>query len=113
MPRTVEMVLGIVVVVVLALGWLARRFPDIAWLHAFRWHAPKMSEAQRVKRRRRATIYAGAELILMGLVLPLGYVALIVMLFSRFTPAGIAIVTAASLLCVGLGITAIWRAGRD
>jgi hypothetical protein len=62
--------------------------------------------------RRRADFYAGAELILMGVALPLLYGAATVMFFNDFTTKGVTLALAGSFLCIGLGVTAIWRSRR-
>ncbi|MGH7560427.1 MAG: hypothetical protein ACRENB_05345 [Gemmatimonadales bacterium] len=107
MPRSVEMILASVAAVVLALSFAARRFPAVAWLQAFRFDPPQLREEQRARMRRRANIYAGIELILLGLVLPIGYLALTLMFFNSITTAGVVLTALGSLLCIGLGITAI------
>ena len=62
--------------------------------------------------RRRGAVYAGVQLILLGLGLPLAYAALDTMLFSTMTRTEVMLVGAASLLCIGLGVTAIWSSRR-
>lgn len=94
MVGDLQLVLTGILAVVFGLAFLARRFPDVTWLQVFRFNPPHLREEQR------------------AMVLPLGYIALTVMLFNSFTPAGIALVAAGSLLCSGLGITAIWRNRR-
>jgi hypothetical protein len=112
MYDTLKAVLGGVVVVVFGLSALSRRFPQVEWLQHFRYDPPKLSEAQRARMQRRANVHAGVELILLGLVLPMGYVVLTVMMFNDITRTGMAIALAASVLCIGLGITAIVRRNR-
>lgn len=109
MYRTLQAVLVGVLAVVFGLSDLSRRFPDVGWLQAFRHAIPRWSAKERERARRRANVYAGAELILMGLGLPMGYVALTVMFFNGFTPVGTGLVAAGSIILVGLGVTAIWR----
>jgi len=116
MNRTLELVLAGLLVLIVGLATLARRFPHIGWLHAFRRAFPQPSASQRATMRRRADFHAGIQLILMGLVLPLGYVALTVMFFNDFTRTGIALVAAASLALIVLGGLAIRhsrRTGRE
>lgn len=112
MYRTVQLVLFGVLAVLFGLSALSRRFPHIAWLQLFRFNAPRLSEEQRTKMRQRANIYAGIELILLGMVVPLGYFALTIMMFNNPTPTGTAIALGSALLLIGLGITAIWRNRR-
>jgi len=115
MPRELELVLVVVLGVVLGLAALARRFPKLGWLQVFRQAAPRLSDAERAGMRRRANVHSGAQLILLGLVVPIGYVFLTVMFFNAFTPLAVTLVAAVSLLLVGLGVTAIWlnRGGRS
>src|SRR5687768_13245866 len=112
MNENVQFVLGGIVMAFLALRALAKRYPDVAWLQAVRSAFPEPSEAEQAKMRRRANVHAGVELILIGIVLPLGYFALTVMFFSAVTTLGISLVSASSLLCIGLGVTAIWQNRR-
>jgi hypothetical protein len=61
---------------------------------------------------RRAAAYAGAQLILLGLVVPVGYLVLTVMTFNTVRTGTLTIVLAGSVLCVLLGITAIVQSGQ-
>ncbi|MBI4500569.1 MAG: hypothetical protein HY700_05350 [Gemmatimonadetes bacterium] len=112
MYRTVEIVALAVLAAVFGLSALSRRYPQAAWLQVFRFEQ-RLSDEERKRIRRRSNIYAGIELILLGLVLPMGYAALTVMFFNEFTPTQTTIVAASSLLCIGLGVTAIWRNRRS
>jgi hypothetical protein len=112
MFRNVQMVLGSIVLIVFALSALSRWFPEVAWLQPFRNLQPNFSEEQKAKMRRRANVHAGVELILVGMGLPLGYLALTVMMFNDITPLTTTLVLAGSVLCIGLGVTAIVRRKR-
>lgn len=112
MYRNVQMVLVGIIAIVFVLSRLSRRFPQVAWLEVFRYDLPRLSEKQQAKNRQRANVYAGVELILLGIVLPMGYAALTVMFFNSFTPMATTLVFAGSLLCIGLGVTGIWRSRR-
>lgn len=112
MARTFELVVGGILLLLLGLSALARRYPEVAWLQAFRDAFPRLPEKERARMRRRANVYAGVEMILMGLALPLGYLFLTVMFFNAFTPLKTTLVLAASVLLIGLGCTAIWRSRR-
>ena len=90
---------------------LSRRFPHVAWLQLFRYHAPRLSEEQRAKIRQRANIHAGIELILLGIVVPMVYFAT-VMMFNEPTTTGTTIALASALLLIGLGTAAVWRNRR-
>jgi uncharacterized membrane protein YqjE len=108
----IKLILGGIVVVLFGLSELSRRFPQIAWLRHFYIERPQLSEEQKARMRRRAGILAGARLILLGLVLPMGYVVLTVMAFNDITRRAMAIVLTGSVVCIGLGITAIVRGYR-
>ena len=83
---------------------LARWFPNVAWLQVFRLPLIKMTEARREKRRRSSNRMAGLEMVLAGAVLPLVYFASTVMFFNEPETMPTIIVTACSVLCIGLGI---------
>lgn len=111
--RTIQLVLVGLLVAVLGLSALSRRFPHVAWLRVFRYDAPRLSAQQRATIRQRSNIHAGIELILMGIVLPLLYVAGTVMFFNNFSRAATTVVCAGSAFCIGLGVAAIWRNRRS
>jgi hypothetical protein len=104
-----KMVLVGLMAVVFILSELSKRFPDVEWLRHFRWEPARLDDAQRARLRRRTNITSGVELMLIGLALPLGYVALKVMFFNEITAGGLTIVGLLSLVCFGLGVVAIWR----
>jgi hypothetical protein len=97
---------------VYGLSALSRRFPDVGWLQHFRYERPQLSEEHRARMRRRANVYAGVELIMIGIGLPMAYVVLTVMMFNDITAKEMAIVLTGSALCIGLGVTAIVRRHR-
>src|SRR6266545_6529930 len=109
MYRTVQLVLGGLLAVVFGLSWLSRRHPGVAWLRRLRYDPPELSEEQRARMRRRADVQAGVEMILMGVVLPMGYFALTVMFFNSPTPTATALVLGCSVVLIGLGVTALVR----
>jgi hypothetical protein len=113
MYRTLQLVLAGLIAMVFGLSALSRRFPDVAWLQAFRYDPPRLSQEQRARMRRRVNIHAGIQLVLAGIVLPMLYVAVTVMFFNDFTTTASALVVTGSLLCISLGLTAIWRNGRS
>ncbi len=94
------------------LSALSRRFPHIAWLQDFDFKPPELSEEQKAKMRRRGTVRAGVKWILLGMVLPMGYVFHTVTLFSDITRKGMAIVLTGSVVCIAVGVTAIVRGFR-
>ncbi|MBI4729995.1 MAG: hypothetical protein HY775_10945 [Acidobacteria bacterium] len=108
-PHSAGAILLGVLAIVFALAWLARARPHVAWLQVFRLPTVHRSEEQRAARRRSANRMAALELILAGLVLPLVYVALTVMMFNDLKTLPMLLVGAGSVTCVGLGIWAFLR----
>ena len=106
----VDLVVGGLAVGLIALNYASRRWPHIGWLQHFRW--AEFSAAQQRTMRRRAGIHTGVKFILLGLVLPLGYVAVTVMMFKDFTPTSIALVALSSAASIGLGIFTVARNAR-
>jgi hypothetical protein len=111
LSRETEYVLAALMAVVFGLSMLSRRFPDVAWLRPFQ--PPKLTPRQQATHRRRANTYAGLEMILIGVLIPMGYVAMTVMTFNNFDTTTTVLVIGGSLVCIGLGITAIVRSQRD
>ena len=111
MTDRIRLVLGGVLAMVFGLSALSRRLPHVVWLRPFGRMRPRLSEGQRAEARRRGDVDAGAHLILLGLALPLFYVATTVMLFSAFTARGVVLTLAGSVTLIGLGAAAI-RHGR-
>jgi hypothetical protein len=112
MYRTVQLVLGGLVVVLVALSAMSRRFPDVGWLQPFRFNAPHLSDEQRARMRQRANVYAGVELILLGIVIPIAYFALTIMMFNEPTFLGSTIAIGSSIVLIALGVVAIWTNRR-
>jgi hypothetical protein len=109
----IKLVCGGVFALLVGLSALARRFPHVAWLQVFRYSPPPLSEAEQARMRRRSDVHTGVQFILMGIALPLLYGAATVMFFNDFTIAATTLVLAGSVLCIGLGATAIWRSRRS
>jgi hypothetical protein len=84
-----------------------RRLPDVAWLRPFRLNQ-NLSEAQKARMRRRARLHVGLELIGVGLLLPVGYLVLTVMMFNEIDPLTMGLTLAGSVVCIGLGIWAMF-----
>jgi hypothetical protein len=97
---------------VYGLSALSRRFPRVGWLQAFRFNRPQLSPEHQARMRQRVNVYAGLELIMLGVILPMGYAALTMMTFGEFTTTGNVLVGAGSVLCIGLGLMAIWKNRR-
>lgn len=112
MYRDVQIALVSALGLLYGLSALSRRFPHVAWLQLFRFEPPRMSEEQRAKARRRANVYGGVELIMVGVGLPVAYLAMTVMLFNDTSTREMALVLTGSALLIGLGVTALWRSRR-
>lgn len=99
---------GIVIV------WIARRFPTVAWLRPFQlaMFQVQLSEPQKARRRRWASIQAGLEIMILGLLIPAGYVLSKVMMFDNINSGPLAISLAAMLACFVLGFWVILKERR-
>ena len=133
LPDSVKIIAGIILLVIYGLTHVARRRaraarqrhlewlatqppavraafgenhqPDIGPLRAF--NLPELPPELKERQRRRSNFYAGAEFILLGLVIPIGYGVLEVMFMSDTTLLEVVLVGLASLACIVLGIVAI------
>jgi hypothetical protein len=112
MSERIQLALGALLALVFGLSRLARRFPHVAWLRPFRDAWPQVSEAQRERTGRRTAFLVGGQLILMGIALPFLYGAVTVAFFHDFTTKGVTLALAGSVLCIGLGVVAIWQSLR-
>jgi hypothetical protein len=107
LPDTTETILLVLIAVAFALGWLARRFPDVGWLRFFRLPQVQMTEAQRAARQRSANRIAGVQMILAALILPFLYIASTLMMFNNFETMPMVVVGACSVACMAFGIWAL------
>jgi hypothetical protein len=112
MYRTFQLVVVGLLALLFALSGLSRRFPHVAWLQLFRYDRPRLSAEQRAKMRQRANVYAGVELILLGIVVPIAYFALTVMMFNEPTMLGTTLALGSALVLISLGSVAIWTNRR-
>ena len=93
MYETVRIILGVLALTITILVWLARkRNPQF-----------KLADDQR-RLHRNMNVNAGAQLILLGIALPIGYFVLQTMFFSKSDPRMFAFVIAGSVLCVVVGL---------
>lgn len=111
MSETFKIVVGSAVIVLYALHFLSQKFPHVTWLRHFR--IPWLRNEGQGRRARWAAVSAGAQLILLGVILPIGYVVLTVMTFSNLTTRGMTLALAGSVLCIVLGIAAVVQGGRS
>jgi hypothetical protein len=112
MYRTFQLVVVGLFALLFALSALSRRFPHVAWLQHFRYARPRLSDEQRAKMRQQANVYAGVELILLGIVVPIAYFALTVMMFNEPTMLGTTLAFGSALVLISLGSVAIWTNRR-
>lgn len=101
----IEKIIAVVGLLIFGLTQLARRYPDVEWLRHFR--IPELPAALRERHRKRNERLAGAQFILLGLVMPIGYVVLTAMTFGSIERIWLIGVMASSVVCIGLGIYAI------
>jgi len=104
LPDKLKAILLGLLAIAFLLGWLARAFPQIAWLQVFRLPGIKMSEEQRARRRRSANRLAAMEIIVAGLALPLVYTVATVMTFNEVKTTPMIIVNTCAVLCIVVGI---------
>ena len=108
LTEELKITLGVIVIVIMGLGYAARRYPQVAWLQPFNLQR-HLTHQQRERLQRSGNVTAGAQLILLGIAIPLAFFALEVMFFSKTTGLEMASVAGASILCIALGIVAIVR----
>ena len=104
LPDTVKAILLGLIAIVFVLNRLSRRLPHVAWLQVFRLPVIQMSEEQRARRQRSGNRMAALEIVVAGLALPVVYFLSTIMFFSEPKTIPTIIVTACSVLCIGLGI---------
>jgi hypothetical protein len=103
--------MGGVAVVLTALNLTAQRKPHIRWLRHFDF-SRNLTPKQKQRLQRSLNRTAGVEMILLGFAMPIGYVVLTVVFFNAIEPAPMIIASILGLVCAGLGVTAIYKAGR-
>jgi uncharacterized membrane protein YqjE len=103
-PDSVKAVLLGLIAVAFVLSRLACWFPHVAWLQLFRLPVIQMSEEQREKRRRSGNRMAGLEMVLVGIGLPVLYIASTIMFWSDPQPIPLIIVITCSVICIAVGI---------
>jgi hypothetical protein len=83
-------------------------------MRGFIGELPQLPKERKAKLRRSSNVHAGVQLILLGIALPFGYHILSMMLlFSSVGRTENIFLFIASSVCIGLGITAIVRSGKD
>jgi hypothetical protein len=109
LPESVKTVLLGLIAGAIVLGWLAPKFPDIAWLQIFRLPQRQLSPAEQERRRRAGNRHAAIEMMLAGLIVPMLYVVSTVMMFNDFGAVGMVVTSAISLTCFGGGVWLLVR----
>lgn len=112
LPEWAKIVLGTLVIGGFLLSRAAVRYPHVAWLRAFDFQA-HIDPASRARLQRAGNIRAGAEMVLLGLALPLGYGALTLMMWGDLSPGIMAAVFAVSLVLILAGAGVIIRTLKD
>jgi hypothetical protein len=107
LPDTVKAILVALIATVIILGLLAKRFPHMAWLQVFRLPENRLSAREQERHRREQNRLAGVEFILLGIGIPLVYLAVTMMFFAEPALGVSLIIGASSVLCIALGIVAI------
>ena len=77
-PEPLKYILGALGLVIMALGFAARRFPTVAWLRHFDFQS-HLTPEQRERNRRRGNRIAAAQIVLFGFVLVMGYILLTIL----------------------------------
>ena len=108
LSEPLKILLGIAVLLIMGLSYLARRRPDVRWLQACNFQA-HLTEEQRARLRRTQNRTAGAELILLGMIIPMGYLGLKVMFFSAVQRMELVLVGLLGATCIVLGFVALLR----
>ena len=109
LPDSVKTALMGLIATAIVLGWLAPRFPQVAWLRVFRLPRRQLSPEEQERRRRAGNRHAAVEIMLGGLILPLLYIGSKVMLFDEPTAFGITLVALGSFACFSTGIWLLVR----
>ena len=112
MPEWAKIALGTLVIVGFLLSRAAVRYPHVRWLRAFDLQS-RIDPARRARLQRAGNLHAGGEMVLLGLILPLGYGAITMMTWGDFSPGITVAVFAASLVLILGGITVIIRTLKD
>ena len=82
LPDDVKNELAVFVVIMLIIAAIATCRPDIAWLEAFRFQN-RLTADQKARLRRSQNRIAGAEFILLGLIVPMVYAGMNFMFLQR------------------------------
>src|SRR6185503_12946190 len=97
LPEWMKNVVMSAILILFALVWAARRYPQFEWLRAFK--LPELNSTQRAQRKRASDIHAGIELILLGLVLVPGYFIVTLMTWGDPSRGMLIAVGALSVAC--------------
>ena len=112
MKSTIQLIVLAMLGVVFGLSALSRRYPLISWLQAFHIKRPQLTEAQRARAQRRATIHVAIQFVLLGFGVPALYVVSSIMMFSDPSRIGLIISGIIGFALIVLGVIAIWGSGR-
>lgn len=108
LPDPLKVMLGLLLLVLLGLSFLARKYPHVRGLQAFALHG-QLGAKQRTRLGRTQNRTAGAELMLLGVILPLAYVGFKAVFFGEIPSTAIVLVGVSSAACIVLGLVALIR----
>jgi hypothetical protein len=111
LPEPWRSLLALAGITIMVLGWAAQRWPDVEWLRHFDFSS-HLTPEQRERLQRRDFALGGMQFVLLGLVIPLGYLVLEAMTFSSVTTLELVLVGAVSLVCLGVGVYGVSRSFR-
>lgn len=77
-PEPLKFILGSLALLIMALGFAARRFPTVGWLQHFDFQR-HLTPEQRERNRRRGNRIAAAQFVLFGFVLVMGFILLTIL----------------------------------
>src|SRR5436190_23236983 len=110
-PRWLQVVLLAVLAVVFGIGELARRHAGVAWLQPFR--LPVVDQRRKEELAVRSWVMTALELLLMGVLWPLGGYAASIMLFNPLSVRDQVLwLWSVSAVCIAGGFWCLWREAR-
>lgn len=109
LPEWAKIALGVLVIAGFLLSRAAVRYPHVQWLRAFDVRGP-VDPARQARLARAGKVKAGVEMILLGVVLPIGYAALTLMTWSDFKTGLTVAVFGTSAVLITAGTVVLIRA---
>lgn len=112
LPESLKIIFGIILLAFWVLSVLARRNPHVPWLQAFNFRS-RLTPEQQKRLRRASNRTAALELILLGIMIPFGYIVLKLIFFNAMQPGEIVLVACLSLLCMVAGVVGLRQSHHD